>query len=461
MQRSKQSSGSMTEGVIWKQLLMFFFPILLGTFFQQLYNTVDAMIVGKAVGKEALAAVGGATGNLISLLVGFFVGISSGATVIISQYYGARRDGDVSRAVHTAACISLIFGGGLTVLGLLLSPMLLSWMQTPETVMPHATAYLRIYFLGMIPQMLYNMGSGILRAIGDSRRPLFFLIAACMTNIVLDVITVIGMDLGVQGAAWATILSQTVSAVLVLITLMRSSASYHLSLRRLRIHPNMMTKIIRIGLPAGLQSVMYSISNVLIQTTINGFDTDVLAGWTAYGKLDGLFWMTINAFGVAATTFSAQNFGAGHYDRMRRGVRVSLFQSTVATAILMVILWFFGEHLYRLFTTDENVIAQGMHILRVLVPFYGAYICVEILSGTVRGAGAALVPALITLFGICVLRVAWILVVLPVHHTLDIVLYSYPITWILTSILFIIYYLKGSWLEKGKKRLGHDMEEAA
>ena len=280
MQRSKQSSGSMTEGVIWKQLLMFFFPLLLGTFFQQLYNTVDAMIVGKAVGKEALAAVGGATGNLISLLVGFFVGISSGATVIISQYYGARRDGDVSRAVHTAACISLIFGGGLTVLGLMLSPMLLSWMQTPETVMPHATAYLRIYFLGMIPQMLYNMGSGILRAIGDSRRPLFFLIAACMTNIVLDVITVIGMDLGVQGAAWATILSQTVSAVLVLITLMRSSASYHLSLRRLRIHPNMMTKIIRIGLPAGLQSVMYSISNVLIQTAINGFDTDVLAGWT-------------------------------------------------------------------------------------------------------------------------------------------------------------------------------------
>ena len=186
MQSRKVHSGAMTEGVIWKQLLLFFFPILLGTFFQQLYNTVDAMIVGKAVGKEALAAVGGATGNLINLLVGFFVGISSGATVIISQYYGARRDEDVSRAVHTAAAVALLFGAGLTGIGLILSPALLSMMRTPETVLPHATAYLRIYFLGMIPQMIYNMGSGILRAIGDSRRPLFFLVAACMTNILPD-----------------------------------------------------------------------------------------------------------------------------------------------------------------------------------------------------------------------------------------------------------------------------------
>ena len=461
MQDRKAKATAMTEGVIWKQLLMFFFPILLGTFFQQLYNTVDAMIVGKAVGKEALAAVGGATGSLINLLVGFFVGISSGATVIISQYYGARRDMDVSRAVHTAAGVALLFGGGLTVLGLLLSPVMLAWMQTPPSVLPHATAYLRIYFLGMIPQMLYNMGSGILRAIGDSRRPLFFLMAACMTNIVLDVITVIGMDMGVQGAAWATILSQTVAGVLVLITLMRSHTSYHLNPAKIRLHRNMLVRIIRIGLPTGLQSVMYSISNVLIQASINGFDTDVLAGWTAYGKLDGLFWMTINAFGVAATTFAAQNFGAGRYERMRKGVRVSLLQTAVGSGILMLFLWFFGEHLYRLFTTDEAVIEQGMHILHLLVPFYETYICVEILSGTVRGAGAALAPALITLFGVCVLRVAWILVVLPIYHTLDIVLYSYPITWILTSILFIIYYLKGPWLEKGRKRLGHDMEETA
>jgi methionine-S-sulfoxide reductase len=269
-----------------------------------------------------------------------------------------------------------------------------------------------------------------------------------------------GMDMGVQGAAWATILSQTVAAVLVVVTLMRSHASYRLMPRRIRLHGTMLAKIVRIGLPAGLQSVMYSVSNVLIQTSINGFDTDVLAGWTAYGELDGLFWMTINAFGVAATTFSAQNFGAGQYDRMRKGVRTSLMQAAVGSGILMVFLWFFGEHLYRLFTTDEAVIAQGMHILRLLVPFYETYICVEILSGVVRGAGAALVPALITLFGICVLRVVWILVVLPMFHTLDTVLYSYPITWILTSILFIIYYLKGSWLSKGRKRMNIE-EEAA
>lgn len=412
------------------------------------------MIVGKAVGKEALAAVGGATANLINLLVGFFVGLSSGAGVIISQHWGARRDGEVSSAVHTAAFISLLFGAFLTFLGLWLSPQLLTLMHTPADVLPHATAYLRIFFLGMIPQMVYNMGSGILRAVGDSRRPLFFLICACMTNIVLDVIAVIGMGLGVRGVAWATVLSQTVSAVLVTVTLLRASTSFRLRPTRIRPHPDKLRAIIRIGLPAGLQSVMYSLSNVLIQTAVNGFDTDVLAGWTAYGKLDGLFWMTMNAFGVAITTFSGQNFGAGRYDRMRRGVRVTLLQALCGCGVVMAFLWGFGENLYRLFTTDEDVIAQGLHILHTLVPFYMTYLCVEVLSGAVRGAGDSVIPTLMTLFGICILRVLWILFVLPAHRTIDTVLYAYPITWIVTSILFIVYYLKGSWLTRCRRRAG-------
>ena len=451
--RSRES-GSMTEGVIWRQLLMFFFPILLGTFFQQLYNTVDAMIVGKAVGKEALAAVGGATGTLISLLVGFFVGLSSGATVIISQLYGARQPEEISRGVHTAFALSLVFGAGLTAAGLLFSPQLLALMQTPEAVMPHAVAYLRVYFLGMIPQMVYNMGSGILRAIGDSRRPLFFLMAACLTNIVLDVVAVIGMELGVRGVAWATVLSQLVAAVLVTVTLMRSHGAYRLRPTRIRLHMDMVRRIIPIGLPAGLQSVMYSVSNVLIQAAVNGFDTDVLAGWTAYGKLDGLFWMTVNAFGVAITTFSGQNFGAGNYERLRKGVRVTLVQAAVGSGVVMAVLLLFGENLYRLFTSDEAVLAQGMHILHLLVPFYLTYLCVEVLSGAVRGAGDSLMPTLMTLVGICVLRVVWILTVVPHRPSLDTVLYAYPITWILTSVLFIVYYLHGGWLVRARKRAG-------
>ncbi len=444
---------NMTEGVIWKQLLLFFFPIVLGTFFQQLYNTVDAMIVGKAVGKEALAAVGGATGNLISLLVGFFVGVSSGATVIISQYHGAGKDRDVSRATHTACALALLFGGTLTVFGLVFSPYLLGWMQTPQAVMPHATAYLRIYFLGMVPQMIYNMGAGILRAVGDSRRPLFFLVAACLTNIVLDLLLVMGLGMGVAGAALATILSQLVSAVLVAVTLMRTVASYRLRPSRVRLHADMVGKIVKIGLPAGLQSVMYSVSNVLIQTAVNGFDTDVLAGWTAYGKLDGLFWMTVNAFGVAITTFSGQNFGAGRFDRLKKGVRVTLLQAFLGTLVVSGFLWLAGEGLYHLFTGDDAVVEQGMHILHTLVPFYMTYLCVEVLSGAVRGTGDSVIPTLMTLFGVCLLRVAWILVVLPMHHRLDVVLYAYPITWSLTSVMFIIYYRHGSWLRRGMRKL--------
>ena len=438
----------MTEGVIWKQLLFFFFPILLGTFFQQLYNTVDAMIVGKAVGKEALAAVGGATGNLINLLVGFFVGLSSGSTVIISQFFGARRDGDVSRAVHTSFAMAGIFGLFLMVAGLLLSPTLLAWMHTPEQVMPHALEYIRIYFIGTVPMMVYNMGSGILRAVGDSRRPLLFLMVSCLTNIVLDVILVIGCDMGVAGAAAATVVSQFVSGILVVLTLMHTARSYRLSPKRLRLHMDMTGKIVSIGLPAGLQSVMYSVSNVLIQSAINHFDTDVLAGWTAYGKLDGMFWMIVNAFGVSVLTFCGQNFGAKRYDRMRRGTMICLGMTAGAALLLSTLLLLFGPALYSLFTSDPAVVEQGMRILRQLAPCYITYVCVEVFSGAVRGTGDSLVPTLMTLFGICMIRVGWILFYVPAHNTLDQVLLSYPITWVLTSIMFLVYYFHGGWLKR-------------
>ena len=448
MSDKRKLTNGITDGVLWKQILLFFFPILLGTFFQQLYNTADAIIVGKFCGKEALAAVGGATGSLINLLVGFFVGLSSGASVIISQFYGARKGEDVSRAVHTTIALALASGAFLTVVGLLFSEKILILMGTPADVLVHAVKYLKIYFLGMIAQLLYNIGSGILRAMGDSRRPMAFLICAAMTNIVLDVIFVLGFDMGVAGAGLATVLSQVLSAVLVLITLRNSHFMYRLTLRKVRFHGDMLSKIVRIGLPAGLQSVMYSVSNIIIQTSVNGFGTDVVAAWTAYGKIDGLNWMIINAFGIAITTFAGQNFGAKQYDRLRQSVRSCLKMSAIAVLSLTMLVLLVGRPMLSLFADDPVVIETGYSIIRVIVPAYISYIFIEILSGAMRGTGETFIPTLMTLAGICLVRVFWVSVVLPMRHELSMLMIIYPITWTITGILFILYYRRSNWLKR-------------
>lgn len=448
MSERKKPSNGITDGVLWKQILLFFFPILLGTFFQQLYNTADAIIVGKFCGKEALAAVGGTTGTLVNLLVGFFVGISSGASVIISQFYGARKGEDVSRAVHTTIALAVASGALLTVVGLLFSEQILILMGTPEDVLVHAVSYLNIYFTGMIAQLLYNIGSGILRAMGDSRRPMAFLICAAMTNIVLDVIFVLGFGMGVAGAGLATVISQVLSAALVVLTLRNSHFMYRLSLRKVRFHGDMLAQIVKIGLPAGLQSVMYSVSNIIIQTSVNGFGTDVVAAWTAYGKIDGLNWMIVNAFGIAITTFAGQNFGAKQYDRLRQSVRSCLAMSAVAVLSLTTLVLTFGRPMLGLFADDPVVIETGMSIIRVIVPTYVSYIFIEILSGAMRGTGESFIPTIMTLTGICLIRVFWVGVVVPMHHELRVLMMSYPITWIITGMLFIIYYRRGNWLKR-------------
>lgn len=446
--------NSITGGVIWKTLLAFFFPILLGTFFQQMYNTVDAIIVGKFVGKEALAAVGGATGSLINLIVGFFVGLSSGATVILSQFYGGRRSEEVSQTVHTAMAMAIAGGAIIMIVGYIFSPALLEMLGTPADVLPHAVIYLRIYFIGMIPSLIYNIGSGLLRAVGDSRRPLLFLAAACMVNIVLDILLVVGMEMGAAGAALATILSQLVSAALVIFTLTSSQTVYHLDVRKIRFHTQLLGRIAAIGLPAGLQSMMYSVSNVVIQTAVNGFGTDMIAAYTAFGKLDGFYWMIVGAFGVSITTFVGQNFGAKQYDRMRRSVRVCLLMMFGSTIVLSTLLLLGGPMLYHLFTDDPVVVEYGMQMLRVIAPAYIAFICIEILSGALRGVGDSLVATLFTLFGVCVFRVIWVVWILPLNHTLEMLMLSYPITWTLTSILFIVYYLWGGWLKRAIRKSG-------
>ena len=452
--RQRPDINGITEGVIWKQLLLFFFPIVLGTFFQQLYNTADAIIVGKAVGKEALAAVGGSTGTLINLLVGFFVGLASGASVIIAQLFGARKAQDVSRAVHTTIALALASGALLTAVGLLCAGGILDMMGTPQEVMAYALPYLNIYFLGMIPQLVYNIGSGVLRAVGDSRRPMLFLICAALTNIVLDVLLVLGLGLGVRGAAIATVLSQVVSAVLNLVSLCHAQPVYRLHFRRIRFHGDMLLRIVRIGLPAGLQSVMYSLSNMIIQASVNGFGTDVMAAWTAYGKIDGLYWMMISAFGVSITTFAGQNFGARRYDRMRRSVRVCLGMAAGVTVFMTALILAVGRPMLGMFTDDAHVVEMGMSIIRLIVPTWITYLCIEILSGAMRGAGDSLMPTLMTLTGVCLMRVFWVTVVVPRMHQLPVLMLSYPITWVITSCMFIVYYLRGRWLDRCIARQG-------
>ena len=439
--------NQITEGVIWKQLLYFFFPILFGTFFQQLYNTVDTVVVGRFVGKTALAAVG-STGVVVNLTVGVFTGLASGAVVIIAQHYGARRGPEVFRSVHTAMLLSLLLGAFFMAAGFLLTPWSLRAMGTTEEALPGAILYQRIYFLGMIPNVVYNMGTGVLRAVGDARRPLYFLIAASLCNIVLDLVLVVGFGLAVLGVALATVLSQLLSAVLVVLSLMRSQGqAYQLFPRQLRLYGAPLKDAMRVGVPAALQSVMYSASNIVIQAAINSFGTDAVAAWTAYGKMDVIFWMSINAMALAITTFAGQNYGAGQYDRLKKGVRVSVGMSAGFTVLLSTAMTVFARPILSIFSPDPDVLEIGVAMVRFLAPCYITYILVELLPGAIRGAGRSMVPMLISVFGVCVLRLVWLFTVVPAHHTIEAVELSYPITWAVTSAAVLIYYRWGHWLQ--------------
>jgi putative MATE family efflux protein len=348
--------------------------------------------------------------------------------------------------------MTLVMGVVLSILGVIVSPFLLQFMKTPESVMPEATAYLRIYFAGVMGLMIYNMGSGILRAVGDSQRPFYFLMCSALLNIVLDLVFVLGLGMGVEGVALATVIAQAVSAVLVIVTLLKTPTAIHLFPRAIRFTGTILKSIIIIGLPAGLQSVMYSFSNIIIQTSVNGFGTDVMAAWTAYGKIDGLFWMVISAFGVAITTFAGQNFGARHYERMKKSVRVCLGMAAIATVCMSSFILLFGRPMLSLFTDDAHVLETGVSVIRLIVPLWISYICIEVLSGAMRGAGDTLVPTLMTLVGVCLIRVFWVTMIVPAHHELRVLLLSYPLTWSVTSVLFILYYRKGKWLDRCIKR---------
>lgn len=449
--RISRQAGDITQGVIWKQLLAFFFPLWFGTFFQQLYNTVDTIVVGRYVGTTALAAVG-STGVVANLTVGIFTGLSSGAVVAIAQRYGARMDEDVRKSVHTAMLLSVIIGAFFTVVGYFLTPWALQAMDTTEDALPGAILYLQIYFLGMIPNVIYNMGTGVLRAVGDAKRPLYFLIAASLCNIVLDLLLVVVFHLGILGVAIATVCSQILSAVLVVLSLMSVKGEcFRLVPRQLRFHFEPFKAIMIIGIPTALQSVMYSFSNIVIQAAINSFGTNAVAAWTAYGKMDILFWMTLTAMSQALTTFTGQNYGAGKYDRLKQGVRVSMAMTAGFTVVISAVMVLLARPILSFFTPDPDVLEIGVGMVQFLAPCYITYILVELLPGAIRGAGKSMVPMLISVFGVCGLRLLWLFTAVPAYHTIEMVEASYPITWVVTSVSIFIYYRFGHWLKPAQE----------
>lgn len=439
MKTQKSSEINMVEGAIAPQILLFFLPILFGTFFQQLYNTADAVIVGRIVGKEALAAVGGTTSTIINLFIGIFVGIASGFSVIISQHYGAKNNRLVSEGVHTAVSFSLIIGVTVSIFGVFFSKKALSFMNLPDDIMPLALPYLQIYFLGLAPNLIYNMGAGLLRAVGDSRTPLIFLIISCIINIVLDIIFVIFAGMGVTGAAIATVSSQIISAALVVIVLSQRNDSLRLYLNRLHINLPELRKMISIGTAAGMQSAMYTIANILIQASINTLGTDTIAAYTAYGKIDTLFWMTMQSLGISVTTFTGQNYGYGNKDRVKKGIVTGLILAAAATGTVMIVLRLFGTDIYTLFTSDKNVLKIGTDMLYFMIAAFPTYIIIEIFSGALRGISDSWIPMIMIASGVCVLRIVWILVMLPKHSDIYTILWAYPLSWVVTSTMFIIY----------------------
>lgn len=429
-----------TSGVIWQQILLFFFPILFGTFFQQLYNTIDAMLVGQFVGKEALSAVSGAPAMIVSLIIGFFTGLASGATVCISQFYGSNDLDSVSETTHTAITFTLIGAVVMTIAGYLLSPWMLRICRVPEDIFGESLVYMQIFFLGLLGTFVYNMGAGILRAIGDSKRPFYFLIVGCVLNIVLDIIFLLPLNMGVSGAAWATVISQAVSAFLIILCLIRHEGPCKLEFSKLRMNAQHLFRMLRIGIPAGVQSVTYALSNIIIQTSINDFGTDVIAAWGTYGKMDGIFWLTINSFAIALTTFVGQNYGAGKYDRVRKGMKDTMVMATISTIGICSVLFIYAEFLFSLFTRDAAVIEIGARMVHFLMPTYIIYIYIEILSGGLRAMGDTFIPMLLSCGGVCGIRIFWTLIVCPRYPSIEMLELNFPVSWIVTLLMFIIYY---------------------
>ena len=447
--KKSKNTELMTEGSIFRNLLFFAIPLILGNLLQQTYNAVDSIIVGNYVGSNALAAVGAGT-SLINLLIAFGQGAAVGAGVIIAQYLGARDAKNIKKAVHTSVAIALVLGVVLTVLGLLFTRRILILMSTPAEVLDDAASYLQVFSVGLVFNVLYNMAAGILNSAGNSKRSLIYLAAAAVTNIVMDIVLIVFCNMGVVGAAVATDLSQAVSCILAFGFLIRVPDDYKVVLKDIRIHRQMMLRVIRIGLPTGIQNMVISLSNILLQSSVNGFGAAAMAGFCAYLKIDGFTVLPALSFSMAITTFVGQNYGAGIYSRLKKGVLVTVIMCTVYTVISGAALLMFAHGVMHLFSSDESVIEYGIAAMKYFCPFYWILGLMHALGGAVRGTGHSMPPMVIMLVSMCLFRIAWILLVLPFFETIDGIFVLYPVTWGIGAVLMIIYFFTAEWL--GGKR---------
>lgn len=447
--KKSKNTELMTEGSIFRNLLFFAIPLILGNLLQQTYNAVDSIIVGNYVGSNALAAVGAGT-SLINLLIAFGQGAAVGAGVIIAQYLGARDAKNIKKAVHTSVAIALVLGVVLTILGLLFTRRILILMSTPAEVLDDAASYLQVFSVGLVFNVLYNMAAGILNSAGNSKRSLIYLAAAAVTNIVMDIVLIVFCNMGVVGAAVATDLSQAVSCILAFGFLIRVPDDYKVVLKDIRIHRQMMLRVIRIGLPTGIQNMVISLSNILLQSSVNGFGAAAMAGFCAYLKIDGFTVLPALSFSMAITTFVGQNYGAGIYSRLKKGVLVTVIMCTVYTVISGAALLIFAHGVMHLFSSDESVIEYGIAAMKYFCPFYWILGLMHALGGAVRGTGHSMPPMVIMLVSMCLFRIAWILLVLPFFETIDGIFVLYPVTWGIGAVLMIIYFFTAEWL--GGKR---------
>ena len=443
--KNNKNTLLMTQGNIWKLLITFSIPLIIGNLLQQMYNTADSIIVGNFVGSNGLAAVGSGTA-LINLIIAFAQGAAVGAGVVVSQYIGADKKDKIKISVHTSICISIILGLILSLLGIFASPSLLIMMKTPKVVLKSSILYLQIYCGGLIFNVIYNMATGILNAAGNSKKPLVYLAIASFTNIILDLLFIKIFKLGVMGAAIATDISQAISCILAIGYLLKVKSDYKLYIKDLKINKETAVKIIKIGLPTAIQNMVISFSNVLVQSSVNAYGATAMAGYAAYLKIDGFNILPVLSISMAVTTFTGQNVGANRLDRVKKGMYSSLIMVLVYTVFIGAVLLIFSHQVLGLFTHSAQVIMYGQLAMKYFCPYYFLLGILNVLAGTVRGAGKGIPPMIILLFSMCIFRILWIKIALPFYSSIDVVFILYPISWLVGAILMIFYTKFGKWL---------------
>lgn len=438
------------EGPIWKGIVSFAIPIFLGNLFQQLYNTVDSLIVGNFLGSDALAAVS-SSGSLIFLMVGFFNGISMGAGVVISKYFGARDEDNLRKAVHTDVAFGLVAGVLLTIIGIFLAPQILVLMGTPESVLPNSIIYFRTYFAGSLAFVMYNIFMGILQAVGDSKHPLYYLIFSSVVNVVLDLLFVAVFHWGVGSAALATAISQAASAILCFVRLLRIQEVYRVNIREIRFHPHILKQIIQIGLPSGLQNSLISIGNIVVQTNINKFGVTAVAACGVYSKIEGFAFLPITCFAMSLTTFVGQNLGARQYERAKKGAYFGIACSVTLAELVGVFVYFMVPYLAAAFDSNSDVVAIATRQAHTESLFYCLLAFSHCIAGIMRGAGKSTVPMFTMLASWCLIRITYITIAVRLIQKIEVIFWAYPLTWSISSIIFLIYFLKVDWLHSFEK----------